>query len=108
MTESDTFWQRFLNHRRLTIRILEAFPEADLFSFKPPRCLRTYGEISNELLRLEAIVLQSAVYGVWKIQNRSKQPSSKKDLLAAFATTQIESKMLWLQLTPEQLYQIGI
>src|SRR5690606_21743506 len=55
-------WQ---GHRRLTRRVIEAFPEDELFSFTIGS-MRTFGEIARELLAMAAPMACGVATGEWE------------------------------------------
>ena len=54
-------WQ---GHRRLTRKVIEAFPEDKLFTFSIGG-MRTFGEICNELLMMAAPAAKGLATGAW-------------------------------------------
>ena len=60
----EQFYNHWQGHRRLTLRTIEAFPEDKLFSYKVDP-MRTFGEIVNEIIGVEAYTLNGIVSGEW-------------------------------------------
>ena len=114
-TSSQTFitpealLQHWQGHRRLTRRVIEAFPEDKLFSFSIGG-MRTFGALAIEMLMMAAPMVQGAVSGEWKT-DMSREPRPKKDILEAWdeSTRQLDS--LFPQIPParfqEQLTAFG-
>jgi len=67
-------WQ---GHRNLTRRVIELFPEKDFFEFSIGG-MRTFAELTNELLSIGAPALHSIV-------NRESQPYSEPETLTSKA-----------------------
>jgi len=67
-------WQ---GHRNLTRRVIELFPEKDFFEFSIGG-MRTFAELTNELLSIGAPALHSIV-------NRDSQPYSEPETLTSKA-----------------------
>jgi uncharacterized damage-inducible protein DinB len=107
MDELGHFWERFAAHRRVTLRLIEAFPEAHLFSYRPSADLRTYGEIANELLWEEMLIVRLATQGAGskgdlEQRRQQRQPEDKAGLLAAFDEAHRASAQLWATMTFER------
>jgi uncharacterized damage-inducible protein DinB len=80
-------WQ---GHRRLTRRVIEAFPDDQLYTFSLGG-MRTFGEMANELLAIGAPMMQGLTTGDWE----------------AYAPERIESKDELLKLWDESTEEIG-
>jgi len=61
---TDDLLQHWQGHRRLTRRVIEAFPEDQLFTFKVEP-MRTFGEIVHELLHMTVPTARGAATGEW-------------------------------------------
>jgi uncharacterized damage-inducible protein DinB len=81
-------WQ---GHRRLTRRVIQAFPEDQLFEFSIGG-MRTFGEIANELLTMGAPMVRGAATGEWSAYHVS-EIRSRDEILAHWdaATEEIDS-----------------
>ncbi len=82
-------WQ---GHRQLTRRVIEAFPEKELFEFSIGG-MRTFAVLTFELLGIAVPALKEIVYGGNKELNEEVDPNVKKeDLLKLWddATTSID------------------
>lgn|SRR5690606_6683247 len=90
-------WQ---GHRRLTRRVIEAFPEDQLFTFRIGS-MRTFGEMTRELLSMGAPMLEGLVSGNWK--NRSDRSAIPRDeILRQWDEDTARINELWPKLTPER------
>ena len=69
-------WQA---HRRLTRRVIEAFPEDKLFTFSVGG-MRPFGELAAEMLGMAEPTVRGVVTGEWKEYSNAKA-TSKADLL---------------------------
>lgn len=87
----EALLQHWQGHRRLTRRVIDAFPEDKLFSFSIGG-MRTFGALAVEMLMMAAPMVQGAVSGEWKT-DMSREPRPKKDILAAWdeSTRQLDS-----------------
>jgi uncharacterized damage-inducible protein DinB len=76
-TESSTFitpgallahWQ---GHRRLTRRVIEAFPDDQLFAFSVGG-MRPFGELALEMIGIAVPMVRGAVDGNWEMPGRDE------------------------------------
>jgi hypothetical protein len=80
-------WQ---GHQRLTSRIIEAFPENQLFSFAPAAPMRSFGGMVLELIRMVEPTLDGFLSGEWVTPDWSgieRQVFSKAELLDMWGAT---------------------
>jgi uncharacterized damage-inducible protein DinB len=71
-----THWQ---GHRKLTRRVIEAFPEDKLFQFSVGE-MRPFGELAWEFIRMAVPIVDGVSTNVWKEYSGAK-PTTKADLL---------------------------
>lgn len=84
-------WQ---GHRRLTRRVIEAFPDDDLFTFSVGG-MRPFGALAQELLRMAAPTVRGLVDDVWEGAARGGPPATKEALLEAWDAATAEMDALW-------------
>jgi len=96
----EQFVNHFQGHRRLTIRTIQAFPATELFSYKVEP-LRSFGEMMNEVLAVEAYTFNGIRSGKW-VWQPGEQADSKEGLLAAFEQAAARSTA-WAQLSLERV-----
>lgn len=96
----DAFLTHWQGHRRLTRRVLEAFPDDQLFSYAQAP-MRTFGEMAGELMAMAAPSARGLATGDW-LEYEVPQLNSKAALLAAWdeATEAIDRH--WAQIPPER------
>jgi uncharacterized damage-inducible protein DinB len=87
-------WQ---GHRGLTRRIIEAFPEDQLFAFTIGG-MRSFGELANEFLSMAVPSVRGMVTGEWT--GPDAKPSTKAEILQAWDADTEELNRLWTQLSP--------
>lgn len=86
-------------HRRLTRRVIEAFPEDQLFTYSIGG-MRSFGEIATELVFMFEPTLHGMVTGEWVFEPRKF--TSRADLLEEWDATTERIDALWAQLPPER------
>jgi uncharacterized damage-inducible protein DinB len=95
-------WQ---GHRRLTRRVIEAFPEEHLFDFSIGG-MRPFGVMTREMIRLAAemlFVATGAGQGAWDDKDDTTV-LTRTELLALWDACTEEMNTLWLQI-PSERYQ---
>lgn len=109
MTELNVLWEQLEGHHRLTKRVIAAFPNDALFSFKPVPAMRCFAEIAAEILQLEEIIVQGVALGTWKDWDANSRYLSLPDtasILQAFDEVRAQSTTLWPRLTPQRLDEV--
>ena len=69
-------WQ---GHRRLTRRVIEAFPEDKLFQFSVGG-MRPFSELAWEFIRMALPIAEGVATGTWT-EFKAAKPTTKQDLL---------------------------
>jgi hypothetical protein len=83
MSELDLVWKRLEGHHRLTVRVVEAFPEDKLVHFTPIEPLRTFAQITGEILQLKTVMIPGIVSGEWKPWDQSSHLTKLKPVVVA-------------------------
>ena len=99
----DQFLAHWQGHRRLTRRVLEAFPEEQLWSFSVG-CMRPFGALVLEMLMIGAPMLKGIVTGEWVGSPVEGQPT-KSDLLAHWDADTATLEEYFPQLTLEKFQE---
>ena len=93
-------WQ---GHRRLTRRLIEAFPEDQLFTFSIGG-MRTFGALALELLSMGVPMARGAATGEWVTSfDRSAVP--KEEILRRWDESTAELDTLWAQIPTERFHE---
>jgi uncharacterized damage-inducible protein DinB len=89
---SEALLQNWQGHRRLTRRVIEAFPEDQLFTFSLGG-MRTFGQMAQEMCSMAIPVVEGVLTGKWGTYEPQK-PDAKADLLRLWdlQTTQLNEK----------------
>jgi uncharacterized damage-inducible protein DinB len=80
-------------HRRLTRRVIEAFPADQLFTFSLGG-MRTFGEMAGELLAMGAPMMQGLATGDWE-EFAAEGVTTKEDLLRLWDESTGEIDEFW-------------
>ena len=68
---SDALLNHWQGHRRLTRRMIEAFPDDKLFTYSLGG-MRTFGELALEMLTMGVPMVRGTITGEWE-NNRSRE-----------------------------------
>ena len=60
----DALLAHWQGHRRLTRRVIDAFPDDKLFAFSVGG-MRPFGALAMEMISMAVPMVQGAVYGEW-------------------------------------------
>ena len=93
-------WQ---GHRRLTRRVIDAFPDDQLFTFSLGG-MRPFGVLALEVVTMTAPMIRGVVAGDWSMST-SRDPRPKREVLRLWdeATDQLNS--LWPQIPPQKFME---
>jgi uncharacterized damage-inducible protein DinB len=96
----DAVLEHWQGHRRLTRRLIEAFPEDQLFTFSLGG-MRTFGELALELLSMAEPMVRGVATGEWSTSfARDAQP--KSEILRRWDEGTERINELWRQIPAEK------
>ena len=99
-------WQ---GHRRLTRKMIEAFPEDKLFTYSIGG-MRPFAELAMEMVRMGAPGIRGVVvrsFQSWdQVEKSYPTPQTKDDLLALWDRTTDQLASLWPHITPERFQEV--
>jgi uncharacterized damage-inducible protein DinB len=90
-------WQ---GHRRLTRRVIDAFPDDRLFTFTVGG-MRPFGELALEMLSMSVPMIRGVVTGDWN-SPRDRAARPKQDVLRSWDAATAELNDLWPRIRSEQ------
>ncbi len=93
----QTLLEHWQGHRGLTRRIIEQFPEDQLFTFTLGG-MRSFGELANEFLSMAVPSVRGMITGEWT--GPEGKPTTKAEILQAWDADTAELNRLWPQLAP--------
>ncbi len=93
-------WQ---GHRRLTRRVIDAFPDDKLFAFTLGG-MRPFGAIALELLSMGAPMVRGIVTDTWDSPS-AREPRPKATILELWDESTATIDALWPQIAPEAFQQ---
>jgi len=93
-------WQ---GHRRLSRRVIAAFPEDKLFTFSVGG-MRPFGALALEMLAMALPMVRGAVTGQWDSPS-SRDPRPKAEILRLWDETTAALDRLWPQIPTERFQE---
>jgi uncharacterized damage-inducible protein DinB len=101
---SDALLQHWQGHRRLTRRLIEVFPEDQLFTFSVGG-MRPFGAMAMELIGIAAPMVRGVATENWDRVPDSGQRLSKDDVLRLWDESTEIIDRLWAQIRPERFQE---
>jgi uncharacterized damage-inducible protein DinB len=100
-------WQ---GHRKLSRKVIEAFPEDQLFSFSIGG-MRPFSKMVMEMIDLADGSVEGIATGVWKTgadfgHVNGNMPTTKDELLTIWDAVTSKIDEFWPQITPERFQQV--
>lgn len=93
-------WQ---GHRRLTRRVIEAFPEDQLFTFSIGG-MRPFGALALEMVSMAAPMVRGTVTGEWS-SSMDRSERSRAEILRMWDEATEEINALWPQIPVERFQE---
>ena len=99
----DALLAHWQGHRRLTRRVIDAFPEDKLFTFSIGG-MRPFGELAMEILTMGVPMLRGVVSGDWSAPT-SRDPRPKQEVLRLLDESTEQLDALWPQIPPQRFQE---
>ena len=96
----DALLAHWQGHRRLTRRVIDAFPDEQLFDFTLGG-MRPFGALALEMLTMAVPMVQGAVSGEWNTST-GREPRPKREVLQLWDESTAQLDALWPQLPPQR------
>ena len=92
----DQLLDHWLGHRKLTRRMIDAFPENDLYNYSLGG-MRTFAQLAMEIIGMAVPTLQGIVSGEWP-SVKYDTPPTKAAMLELWDFTTAEINKIWAQI----------
>ena len=99
----DALLSHWQGHRRLTRRVIEAFPEGKLFTFSVGG-MRPFGALALEMLTMAVPMVRGVISADWSTSS-DRNPLPKGDLLRAWDDSTDQLNTLWPQIPPARFLE---
>lgn len=98
-------WQ---GHRRVTRKVIEAFPETELFNFAVGG-MRPFADLAMEMISMGMPGIDGIVTGKWaKYEEGNNRPKTKEALLFLWDELTEKLNRLWPQIKPERFLETDL
>lgn len=104
---SETLFNHWQGHRRLTRRVIEAFPEDKLFNYSVGG-MRPFAQLAVEMLTMGAPGIRGVVDGTWPTYaevTATFKPSTKADLLRMWDESTEQLNDLWHRIPAQRFHE---
>lgn len=106
---SDAFLSHWQGHRRLTRRVIDAFPERELFQFSVGG-MRPFSALALEMVSIASGGIRGTATREWPsvetLHARADAPTTKEGLLQLWDATTVEIDSLWAQIPSERFSEV--
>jgi uncharacterized damage-inducible protein DinB len=96
----DALLSHWQGHRRLTRRVIEAFPEDQMYTFSIGG-MRTFGALALEMLSMAEPMARGTATGEWNLSFAPETPS-KEEILGRWDESTARIDELWAQIPAER------
>jgi uncharacterized damage-inducible protein DinB len=96
----DALLAHWQGHRRLTRRVIDAFPEDKLFGFSVGG-MRPFGALALEMVSMAVPMVRGAVSGDWTTSS-SRETQPKQEVLRLWDESTEQLNALWPQIPPQR------
>jgi len=94
----DALLAHWQGHRRLTRRVIDAFPDDKLFAFSVGG-MRSFGALALEMISMAVPMVQGAVSGDWN-SSSSRDSRPKQEVLRLWDDNTTQLDALWPKIPP--------
>ena len=102
VTTPDELLAHWQGHRRVTRRMIEAFPEKELFEYSIGG-MRPFANMAGELLRMAVPIARGVATGQWS--DAKVEPKSKTEILQLWDNDTSELDRLWKTIPPHRFQE---
>jgi len=99
----DALLAHWQGHRRLTRRVIDAFPDDQLFTFSIGG-MRPFGELAMEIVTMGVPMVRGAVSGEWS-SSTGREPRPKQEVLRLWDESTEQLETLWTQIPPQRFLE---
>lgn len=105
LISSEKLLEHWQGHRRLTRRVIEAFPEDKLFNFSLGS-MRPFSEMVMEFLKMAEPIVHGVATGNWVNKDDLGSPKTKAELLAHWDQATVAINKLWSTIPPHRFAEV--
>jgi len=106
---AEAMLEHWQGHRRLTRKVIEAFPGDKLFTYSVGG-MRPFAELAMEMIQMSAPGIRGVVVGAWpsweEVEKKYPTPGTREELLALWDRTTEQINSLWPHITAERFQEV--
>lgn len=102
---SDKLLEHWQGHRRLTRRVIEAFPDDKLFTFSVGS-MRPFSEMVMEFLKMAEPIVHGVATGKWVSKDDLGSPHTKAELLELWDQSTAAINTIWPTIPPHRFAEV--
>ncbi len=104
---AEALLEQWQGNRRLTRKVIEAFPEDKLFNYSIGG-MRPFGKLATEMIEMCGPGIVGIATGVWENMNEANVPKTKKELLEKWDAVTDKINTYWPQIAPQRFAEIDV
>ncbi|MGO4211094.1 DinB family protein [Terriglobus sp. 2YAB30_2] len=102
---ADALLKSWQGHRRLTRRVIDAFPEEKLFQFSVGG-MRPFAEMAWEFIRMAVPIVDGVATGKWEEFNKGDKPTTKSEILRLWDEQTAALDKKFPEIPPHRFYEV--
>jgi uncharacterized damage-inducible protein DinB len=102
---ADALLKSWQGHRRLTRRVIDAFPEEKLFQFSVGG-MRPFSEMAWEFIRMAVPIVDGVATGKWEEFNKGEKPTTKSEILRLWDEQTAALDKRFPEIPPHRFYEV--
>lgn len=100
---SEALLAHWQGHRRLTRRVIDSFPDDQLFNYSLGG-MRPFGALAMEMITMAVPMVRGVVSGEWTMQS-TRDPPPKGEVLRLWDESTEQLNKLWPQIPPQRFLE---
>lgn len=100
----DQLLEDWQGHRKLTRRVIDAFPEDSLFTYSVGG-MRPFSALAMEMIKMGVPILRGEITGEWTSSDLA-DPTSKADLLKLWDDATADIDRMWPDIPPHRFQEV--
>ena len=102
---ADALLKSWQGHRRLTRRVIDAFPEEKLFQFSVGG-MRPFSEMAWEFIRMAVPIVDGVATGKWEEFSKGEKPTTKSEILRLWDEQTAALDKKFPEIPPHRFYEV--
>lgn len=105
--DSTNFLEHWQGHRRVTRRVIEAFPEDKLFTYSIGG-MRPFSSLVLEMIGMSSPGVRGVATGAWGPFSDAPTPRTKEELLRMWDETTAEIDRVWPEIAAHRFQEVEV